>query len=210
MNAARSGDGTKKVALERILQALEPVGELRPTEEPYATPAPIAAEVVYFAHGKGDIGQRSVVDLGCGSGVLAIAARLLGAARVVGVDVNRTALDIARRNAERADVEIEWRFADVRRVREAFDTVIMNPPFGSQRRHADRPFFASALACGRVVYTFLNAKAERFVRDQIVSAGGRVTDRLEYRFPISHTFAFHRDAVRDIDVVLYRFEVAKG
>ncbi len=80
----------------------------------------------------------------------------------------------------------------------------------SQRRHADRPFLDAALARGRVVYTFLNAKAEAYVRHRIESASGRITDRLVYALPIPHTFAFHREERRRIDVILYRLEVAKG
>lgn len=200
---------TKKVQLERILESLDPLPHPTPSAEQYPTPAGIAAEVAYVAHAKGDVEGRSVVDLGCGNGVLATAAKLLGAGRVVGVDSDPSALEVARRNAERAHVDVEWRLTDVQAIRETFDTVIMNPPFGSQRRHADRPFLDAALAWGRVVYTFLNAKAEAYVRHRIESASGRITDRLAYAFPIPYTFAFHREELRRIDVVLYRFEVAK-
>ncbi len=142
--------------------------------------------------------------------MLAIAAKLLGAERVVGVDSDPASIEVARRNAGRARVDVEWRLEDVQGVREAFETVFMNPPFGSQKRHADRPFLDAALAWGRVVYTFLNARAEAYVRRRIESASGRITDRLAYAFPIPHTFDFHREKLRRIDVVLYRFEVAKG
>lgn len=40
-----------------------------------------------------------VLDYGCGSGILAIAALRFGAARVVGVDIDPLALDVARENA---------------------------------------------------------------------------------------------------------------
>ena len=199
----------KKVQLERVLESLDPLPHPAPSAEQYPTPPGVAAEVAYIAHAKGDVAGRSAVDLGCGNGVLAIAANLLGAYRVVGVDSDPAALGVARRNAERARVEIEWRLADVRAVHEPFETVFMNPPFGSQRRHADRPFLDAALASGRVVYTFLNAKAEAYVRRRIEAAFGNITDRLAYSFPIPHTFDFHREELRRIDVLLYRFEVAK-
>ncbi|HJT99273.1 MAG TPA: 50S ribosomal protein L11 methyltransferase [Rhodanobacteraceae bacterium] len=48
-----------------------------------------------------DLAGRQVVDYGCGSGVLAIAALKLGAARVVGVDNDPQALTASRDNAER-------------------------------------------------------------------------------------------------------------
>jgi ribosomal protein L11 methyltransferase len=51
-----------------------------------------------------DLAGRTVIDYGCGSGVLAIAALKLGAARVVGVDNDPQALAASRDNAERNGV----------------------------------------------------------------------------------------------------------
>ena len=51
-----------------------------------------------------DMRARSVLDYGCGSGVLAIAARLLGAERVVGVDHDPQALTATEANAARNGV----------------------------------------------------------------------------------------------------------
>jgi ribosomal protein L11 methyltransferase len=48
-----------------------------------------------------DLSGKTVIDYGCGSGVLAIAALKLGAARVVGVDNDAQALAASRDNAER-------------------------------------------------------------------------------------------------------------
>jgi len=198
------------VQLERILQSLEPVKIPSPSTEQYPTPAAIAAEVIQFALGRSDIAGRSVVDLGCGNGVLAIAAKLSGAARVLGVDADPESVEVSRRNAERSEVEVEWEVADVSSVHEPFDTVLMNPPFGAQTRHADRPFIDAAMQLGKVVYTFLNAPSEPFVERRIETTGSRITDRLEYRFPIPHLFSFHRQDVRTQEVLLYRVEVAKG
>ncbi len=46
----------------------------------------------------------TVLDYGCGSGILAIAAARLGAARVAGVDIDPLAVEAARSNAERNGV----------------------------------------------------------------------------------------------------------
>lgn len=198
----------KKVQLERVLQSLEPILHPAPETEQYATPPTIAAEVLYVAHGHGDVAGRSIADFGSGNGVLAIGAKLLGASKVVGVESDPDAVNTARRNAARVSVEVEWRLADVGGFHEAFDTILMNPPFGAQSRGADRPFLDAAIASGQVVYTFVNAKAEAFVRRRFEQAGGRVVERLRYAFPIPHLFPFHRDTARRFDVVLYRVQLA--
>jgi SAM-dependent methyltransferase len=44
---------------------------------------------------------RTFLDIGCGSGLFSIAASQLGARRIVGFDVNRTAVDVSRENWQR-------------------------------------------------------------------------------------------------------------
>jgi len=57
-----------------------------------------------------------VVDLGTGSGILALAARLLGAQRVVGIDNDPTAISTAKANARLNQIgDVEFRVGDVRR-----------------------------------------------------------------------------------------------
>ncbi len=52
-------------------------------------------------------GGESVIDYGCGSGILAIAAMKLGAARATGVDIDAQALLAARHNAMQNQVHME-------------------------------------------------------------------------------------------------------
>lgn len=56
--------------------------------------------------------RGSLVDVGCGSGVLSVAAAKLGFEPVVGIDRDEAAVDAARRNAAANGVEIEVRLAD--------------------------------------------------------------------------------------------------
>ncbi|RUO32618.1 50S ribosomal protein L11 methyltransferase [Aliidiomarina soli] len=51
-----------------------------------------------------DLQGKTVVDFGCGSGILGIAALKLGAARCVGIDIDRQALIATKENAQRNDV----------------------------------------------------------------------------------------------------------
>ena len=52
-----------------------------------------------------DLEQKSIVDFGCGSGILALAALLLGAKHAVGIDIDPQALLASRQNAEKNAVE---------------------------------------------------------------------------------------------------------
>ncbi|HFG1844938.1 TPA: 50S ribosomal protein L11 methyltransferase [Vibrio cholerae] len=52
-----------------------------------------------------DLSGKTVIDFGCGSGILAIAAIKLGAAKVIGIDIDPQALLASKDNAARNSVE---------------------------------------------------------------------------------------------------------
>ena len=51
-----------------------------------------------------DLEGKTVIDFGCGSGILAIAALKLGAAHAIGIDIDPQAITASRDNAERNGV----------------------------------------------------------------------------------------------------------
>jgi ribosomal protein L11 methyltransferase len=61
-----------------------------------------------------DLERGSLVDLGCGSGVLAIAAARLGFSPVAAVDCDEAAIEATERNAAANGVDVEARTADLR------------------------------------------------------------------------------------------------
>jgi len=69
--------------------------------------------------------NQSVIDYGCGSGILAIAAHRLGAAEVTAVDIDPQALQATQENARRNDCNIEVLYPDALGGRTA-DLVIAN------------------------------------------------------------------------------------
>src|SRR3990170_2686144 len=120
---------------------------------------PAAATMLHLAaYTYGDIVGKSVLDLGCGTGRLALAAAFLGAESVVGVDIDKTAVKAAQENAVNAGLkaDVEWIAGDIDAVTGRFDTVLQNPPFGVQTRRADRWFLEKALEAGSAVYSLHN------------------------------------------------------
>jgi ribosomal protein L11 methyltransferase len=69
--------------------------------------------------------SASVLDYGCGSGILAIAAKKLGAGKVVGSDVDSQAITASRDNAERNRIEAVFHLPDALPAGE-FDVLVAN------------------------------------------------------------------------------------
>jgi len=70
-------------------------------------------------------GGESVLDYGCGSGILAVAAAKLGASRVIGVDVDAQAIRASESNASANDVRATFVDADSL-AQGTFDIVVAN------------------------------------------------------------------------------------
>lgn len=72
---------------------------------------------------------QQVLDFGCGSGILAIAALKLGAASALGVDIDPQALQATRANAERNGIHsdrLETALPDVEPPTASFDLILAN------------------------------------------------------------------------------------
>jgi putative methylase len=149
----------RKLDLELFVASLEAMPNPKVGLEQYTTPEAIAANMLYIAaYTHGDIVGKRVLDLGCGTGRLGLAAAFLGAEQVVGVDIDPSAIEVAKRNAAKAGLESKVQFinADISTVQGHFDTALQNPPFGVQNREADRPFLVKALESADAVYSLHN------------------------------------------------------
>lgn len=196
----------KKKQLEMKLQTLGQLPSPIPALEQYATPAIVAADVLWEAYAAGDVAGKAVADLGCGNGILGIGARLLDAGRVMGIDVDPMAVRVAQRNAASLSLDIEFSEGDVKGAKGAFDTVLMNPPFGAQKKRADRPFVKKALELAPRVYSLHNAGTEGFLDKLASSLGAHTVPLKKYKFEIPFAFEFHRKATETISVVLLRYD----
>ena len=201
--------------LVRALESVPPHPSPKAILEQYTIPADLAADILFLAAFTfGDIYGKSVLDLGCGTGRLAIGAALLGAREVLGVDIDERAVRLAVEAARRLEVDdvTMWVVADIGAVRGRFDTAIQNPPFGVRRKGADRPFLAKAIETCSVIYSLHKSGEEnrRFLRAYIEGLGGRITHVLPMRLRLPATMPFHEQRFRIVAVDLYRIEVRAG
>lgn len=195
-----------EIALQRCAGYTRPKASL----EQYQTPAPLAARLLYDALMHGDIEGKRVIDPGCGTGILAIGAALLGAEAVLGIEIDERVLETARANADLLTADVTFIAGDVKdgslpARAGACDTIVMNPPFGAQNAHADRPFIDFALAAAPVTYGIFNAGSIPFV-EAYTAGRARITDKTGGRFSIKRTFAFHTRDVQEIEVEILRLE----
>lgn len=191
----------KKKQLEILLERLEGFQNPSLQREQYVTPAPVAAEMLYIAHLRGEL--NNVCDLGCGTGVLAIGAALLGA-KAVGVELDPDALATAKANASRLGVDVEFIRGDVGSIAlKGIETIVMNPPFGAQKAsRGDRAFLRKATEMASVIYSLHNRGSEGFIKRFIEPC--TIEEIYCIPFPMKRCFEFHSKDIKTIDVELYR------
>jgi len=218
----------RKLELEMLLSQVKPQPYPKPNLEQYTIPASIAANILYIAaYTYNDIINKNVLDLGCGTGRLAIGAAFLGAKQVVGVDIDKTAVKLAFKNSVENEMKdkLQWVAADINAIRGKFDTVLQNPPFGVQKRRADRAFLKKAMELGNKVYSLhksshknkdfikklksaniVSVSPSLFLKKFIKNHGGEIKAVYTMLMTIPHMFFFHQKKKHEFAVDLYVIE----
>jgi putative methylase len=196
----------KQRQLEILLQQVPAPIKPKPALEQYPTPATIAADILFTAFQWGDIENKIVIDLGCGTGIFAVGAAVLGAKKVFGFDVDKKVITLAKEYAKTNKLLIEFRLQDVEAVDTACDTILMNPPFGAQKsnQNADRKFIEKGFELSQVIYTLHLKKTVPFLKKMIHALHGKIILQKDYVFPIKWMFNFHKKEVIIYDVTLLR------
>ena len=192
-----------KAQLKRKLSQVKDFDDPKISMEQYVTPPHLAADLVFTAYMQEDL-EGEVVDLGAGTGILAIGAALLGA-EVTAVEKDEEALEVAKDNAKELGVseEIDFVLSDVRSFLESCDTVLMNPPF-SQHSEEGLEFWETATTVGGKVYGISPASSREGIKSFIESSSHRVIEQLEFRIDLPATYGFHTQESREtlVDIII--------
>lgn len=193
------------------LQSVPPHPKPKVGLEQYATPSNIASDLIWNASSLGDIENKNILDLGCGSGIFTIGCGLMGANLSCGVDVDGDSIDLAKKTSDEFKLpNVKFCLNDINQFDNSFDvdTVIQNPPFGSQKnaRHGeDLNFVTKAIGMDpKVLYSFHMASTEDFLINFYKDNGLDITHIFRYNFPIPKIYEFHSKEIQNVDVIVFR------
>ena len=197
---------TKKKHLEIAIQKVPKHPNPKVDLEQYSTPAIIAADLLWNAYSLGDIADKKVMDLGCGTGIFAIASKLLGATSAIGVDIDKDSTDLASSYCG----DVDFICSDICDLENDFDvdTIFQNPPFGSQKnakKGADLKFISKAVELSpKVLYSFHMASTEEFLISYFEKNDLEITHIFRYNFPIPKIYEFHTRESANVEVIVIR------
>ena len=197
---------TKKKHLEMAIQKVPKHPNPKVDLEQYSTPATIAADLLWNAYSLGDIADKKVMDLGCGTGIFAIASKLLGAASAIGVDIDKDSTDLASSYCG----DVDFICSDICDLENDFDvdTIFQNPPFGSQKnakKGADLKFISKAIELSpKVLYSFHMASTEEFLISYFEKNDLEISHIFRYNFPIPKIYEFHTRESANVEVIVIR------
>ncbi|KZC12793.1 PREDICTED: methyltransferase-like protein 5 [Dufourea novaeangliae] len=201
--------------LEEYLQQLDGFEKPKVLLEQYCTSAHIASRMLYTAQTQfHDIEGHAIADLGSGCGVLSLGAQMLGASHVLGFEIDSDALEIHSRNCNDIELFVEVIQCDVLqylpgKFEKYFDTVVMNPPFGTKHNSGiDMKFLEISMKlASRAVYSLHKTSTRNYILQKAAQfdAKGKIIAELRYDLP--KAYKFHKKTSVDVQVDFIRFEL---
>lgn len=181
--------------------------------EQYPTESDIAADMIWNANIIGDLNNKIVADFGCGTGILGIGALIAGAKKVYFIDIDKSALEIAKKNIEfvksiyEIESDIEFIQSNIEKINlKKVDIIIQNPPFGVKIEHADRKFLIKSFKTGKVIYSLHKIESKKFIEKISSDEGFKITNYFEYDFPLKRTMDYHKKKIQHIKVGCWRLQ----
>lgn len=202
-----------KSSLAVLLSKLKKYENPKFIDEQYETESEIAAQVLWDAFMKGNIQDKTIADLGAGTGILGIGAALLGAKKVFMIEKDKDAFVVCKENID----ELSESFPELKKIitlknldiavfNETIEVVIQNPPFGTKIKHADKQFLEKAFSISNKIYSFHKTSTKQFVESISKDNNFSIKEEHRFSFPLKSTMSFHKKRIERIEVTCFVLE----
>lgn len=142
-----------KKELEIKLSFIKDFLDKKPSLEQYTTPSGIAADLLWTAYMNGDITEKTIIDAGCGNGILGIGALMLGAKKVIFVDIDKSAIKATNETLTELRLNnFEVVNSNIFDYNGKAEILITNPPFGVQNKDSDKDFLMKCSQLSDKIY----------------------------------------------------------
>lgn len=208
------------------LSRLKQIESINITNEQYQTPSEIASEILWSAMFYNDITDNIIYDLGCGNGIFGIGALLCGALNCTFIDSDSKAIEILKENLtnfEFSSDETNIKNIDIKEFKDEIITeelkekfedkninikkvVIMNPPFGTKKIHADKDFLIKSFQFADVIYSMHLKDTIGFLNAISNDYNFKITHSWEFDFAIKKSHVMHKKNKLNVPVICVRME----
>jgi len=199
--------------LARIIEEASPqIPNPNPILEQYTTPGDIAARLAVNIKIRG-LNNEWISDLGAGTCRLSLALSLVGVDKIIPVDADQRFAGLCIKSYERLGLEpptyiTSWIKADEGPLKPGrIGIIVMNPPFGVQRRGADTEFLLYAMSLQPyMIYAILKTGNESYHNRLAEEKGYRHQVLYREWFPIPASMEHHYSRIRRVRVNVSLFK----
>lgn len=169
--------------------------------EQYPTDSDVAADALWTAMMLGWIENKTIADLGAGTGTLGIGCLLLRASNVTFIEKDPKAIVLLKRNIGQYETNnFKILRMPVSETTGKYDLVVQNPPFGTSNFGADTEFLKAASRLSNRIITFHKSTTDDYIKKTLEELGFEIKSRHKYKFPLKQTMPDHKKRIHRIDV----------
>ena len=199
---------TKK-GLEKIVEGIPPPSKPKIRYEQHTTPSWIAADFIWKLYFSGKVLNKTVIDMGAGTGRLSIPLILLGAREAVALDVDEDVVMELMSNAKVFNIMdkihivlCDATYSPLRKTGSSI--IIMNPPFGTVIKGLDTKFLLEAMRLSDEIYSFhlSSEKTRKYLSMKAGEKGYNLRVINTYYMELKQIFEYHVSRLRRVRVDL--------
>lgn len=207
-----------KSQLAIILSKLNKPQTFNEKLEQYLTDCEIASQILWKAYFDKNIENKTIADLGAGTGIFGIGCLILNAKKVYFVEKDPSMIESLNKNIqllkEKGFITERNKFEifeiDIINFNTKVNTVIQNPPFGTRIKHTDKVFLEKAFSISNVVYSLHKTSTSEFIIKLTNENNFNLKEKIDLNFPLKQTYKHHKKHIQRIEVSCFYLERNKS